>query len=115
MYNQNFAVFQPKVVEHRIHGPKTGHSRNSVRQGGHDRPPLELSHKKGNLRHRRFRLYRAPKSVNRLSGGPGMAEYKHGSMDVTEQEKTFSGLIKGSALVIVVSAVVLIFLAIVGT
>ena len=44
-----------------------------------------------------------------------MAEYEHGSMDVTEQQKTFAGLMKGAALVAVVTAVVLIFLAIVGT
>ncbi|HSF96801.1 MAG TPA: aa3-type cytochrome c oxidase subunit IV [Thermohalobaculum sp.] len=44
-----------------------------------------------------------------------MGEFKHGSMDTTEQEKTFAGLIKASILVCVVSAVALIFLAIVGT
>jgi hypothetical protein len=44
-----------------------------------------------------------------------MAEYKHGSMDTTEQEKMFSGLVKISAWVVVLVAIVLIFLAIVGT
>ena len=44
-----------------------------------------------------------------------MTEYKRGSMDTTEQEKTFAGLIKGAALIVVVTAVVLILLAIVGT
>jgi len=44
-----------------------------------------------------------------------MAEYKHGSMDTTEHEKTFAGLVKAAALVCVVTALVLIFLAIVGT
>ena len=34
-----------------------------------------------------------------------MGEFKHGSMDTTEQEKTFAGLIKASILVCVVSAV----------
>lgn len=44
-----------------------------------------------------------------------MAEHKHGSMDTTEQEKTFAGLVKAAVLVCAVTAVVLIFLAIVGT
>jgi len=44
-----------------------------------------------------------------------MGEYKHGSMDTTEQEKTFAGLIKASVLVITFTILVLIFLAFVGT
>ena len=44
-----------------------------------------------------------------------MADYKHGSMDVTEQKKTFSGLMKGAVVVSVVTILVLIFLAFVGT
>ena len=44
-----------------------------------------------------------------------MAEYERGSMDVTEQQKTFAGLMKGAVLVSVVTALVLILLAIVGT
>ncbi|MEE8456174.1 MAG: aa3-type cytochrome c oxidase subunit IV [Limibaculum sp.] len=44
-----------------------------------------------------------------------MAEYEHGSMDVTEQQKTFAGLMKGTVLVAVFTALVLILLAIVGT
>jgi heme/copper-type cytochrome/quinol oxidase subunit 2 len=44
-----------------------------------------------------------------------MAEYEHGSMDTTEQENTFSGLVKGAIVVSVVTAVILIFLAFVGT
>jgi hypothetical protein len=44
-----------------------------------------------------------------------MADYKHGSMDTTEQEKTFAGLMKGAVLVSIVTIVVLIFLAFVGT
>ena len=44
-----------------------------------------------------------------------MAEHKHGSMDTTEQEKTFQGFIKASAWVIGISALILIFLAFVGT
>ena len=50
-----------------------------------------------------------------VTKGTEMAEYEHGSMDVTEQKKTFAGLMKGAVLVCVVSALVLIFLAIVGT
>jgi hypothetical protein len=44
-----------------------------------------------------------------------MADYKHGSMDTTEQEKTFAGLMKGAVLVSIVTIAVLIFLAFVGT
>ncbi len=44
-----------------------------------------------------------------------MTEYEHGSMDVTEQQKTFAGLMKGAALVAVFTALTLILLAIVGT
>ncbi len=44
-----------------------------------------------------------------------MGEYKHGSMDTTEQEKTFAGLIKASVIVIVATVMALIFLAFVGT
>ena len=44
-----------------------------------------------------------------------MADYEHGSMDTTEQEKTFAGLMKASVWVVVISLVVLIFLAFVGT
>ena len=44
-----------------------------------------------------------------------MADYKHGSMDTTEQEKTFAGLLKCAAWVCVLTVVTLIFLAIVGT
>jgi hypothetical protein len=47
--------------------------------------------------------------------GTEMAEYEHGSMDVTEQEKTFAGFIKGAVLVFVFTTLVLIVLAIVGT
>lgn len=44
-----------------------------------------------------------------------MADYEHGSMDVTEQQKTFAGFVKAAALVLVVSALALIFLAFTGT
>lgn len=44
-----------------------------------------------------------------------MAEYKHGSMDVTEHEKTFAGLVKAAVWVVAVTFAVLIFLAFVGT
>lgn len=44
-----------------------------------------------------------------------MAEYKHGSMDTTEQEKTFAGLLKVTVWVVVVSIVWLIVLAIFRT
>ena len=44
-----------------------------------------------------------------------MAEYEHGSMDTTEQKKTFAGLMKVAVLVSTITALVLIFLAFVGT
>ncbi|HUF87075.1 MAG TPA: aa3-type cytochrome c oxidase subunit IV [Thermohalobaculum sp.] len=44
-----------------------------------------------------------------------MAEYEHGSMDTTEQERTFVGFLKIAALVVVHIILILIFLAFVGT
>lgn len=41
-----------------------------------------------------------------------MAEYKHGSMDIEDQEKTFEGFVKIIARSTVVILVVLILLAI---
>ena len=41
-----------------------------------------------------------------------MAEHKHGSMDITEHEKTFEGFIRWSVRVAAVSIGILIFLAI---
>ncbi len=41
-----------------------------------------------------------------------MAEHKPGSMDITEQEKTFEGFVRWSVRVAVVSIGILIFLAI---
>jgi hypothetical protein len=41
-----------------------------------------------------------------------MAEHKHGSMDMTEQEKTFDGFVRWSVRVAAVSIGILIFLAI---
>jgi hypothetical protein len=41
-----------------------------------------------------------------------MAEHKHGSMDVTEQEKTFDGFMRWSVRIAAVSIGILIFLAI---
>lgn len=44
-----------------------------------------------------------------------MAEHKHGSMDISDQEKTFEGFIKYSTWVAAVSIGILIFLAIVNS
>lgn len=44
-----------------------------------------------------------------------MSDHKHGEMDISVQEKTFDGFIKTVIWVSAVSAVVLVFLAIVGT
>ena len=41
-----------------------------------------------------------------------MAEYKHGSMDIKEHEKTFDGFIRWSVRVVIASFAILIFLAI---
>ena len=41
-----------------------------------------------------------------------MAEHKHGTMDITTQEKTFDGFVRWSIRVAVFSIGVLIFLAI---
>lgn len=43
------------------------------------------------------------------------SKYKHGSMDISEQEKTFRGFIRTSAVVVAIIILILIFLAIVGT
>lgn len=40
-----------------------------------------------------------------------MAEHKHGTMDITVQEKTFAGFIKFSKWVIGITIAVLIFMA----
>lgn len=41
-----------------------------------------------------------------------MAEYKHGSMDIKENEKTFDGFIRWSVRVVIAAFAILIFLAI---
>jgi len=43
-----------------------------------------------------------------------MAEHKHGSMDITEQEKTFDGFVKFSIWTAVVCIASLIFIALVN-
>ena len=43
-----------------------------------------------------------------------MAEHKHGSMDITDQEKTFAGFVKFTTYSVVIIIVFLIFLALVG-
>ncbi|MFN3721973.1 MAG: aa3-type cytochrome c oxidase subunit IV [Paracoccaceae bacterium] len=40
-----------------------------------------------------------------------MAEHKHGSMDITSQEKTFAGFIRMVTWGAIISIVVLIFMA----
>ena len=44
-----------------------------------------------------------------------MADHEHGSMDVTEQEKTFEGFIRWSAYTTVLVVIVLVFLALTQT
>lgn len=43
-----------------------------------------------------------------------MAEFEHGSMDITEQERTFEAFVRWTVRVVVATIVVLIFLAIVN-
>lgn len=43
-----------------------------------------------------------------------MAEHKHGSMDTSEQEKTFAGFVRVSIWVAAVSIGILIFMALVN-
>jgi hypothetical protein len=40
-----------------------------------------------------------------------MSEHKHGSMDISAQEKAFEGFIKGSVRVAIASIGILVFLA----
>ena len=42
------------------------------------------------------------------------AEYKHGSMDVRVQEKTFDGFVRMSTWAVVVIIAVLVFMALAG-
>ncbi len=44
-----------------------------------------------------------------------MSDYEHGSMDTTEQQKTFAGLLKASVWVVAISVIWLIGLAIFRT
>jgi len=44
-----------------------------------------------------------------------MAEHQHGSMDPSEHQKVFQGLIRVAAWVAAISILVLIFLGFVGT
>lgn len=41
-----------------------------------------------------------------------MAEYKHGEMDVTEQERTFEGFVNWCIRITVISIAILLFLAV---
>jgi hypothetical protein len=43
-----------------------------------------------------------------------MSDFKHGKMDITEQEKTFGGFIKFSIAIVVISIATLIFMALVN-
>lgn len=44
-----------------------------------------------------------------------MADHKHGSMDTTEQEKTFDGFVKFATSTAVVCIAILIFMALVNS
>jgi len=44
-----------------------------------------------------------------------MAEYEHGSMDISEQERTFSGYMRWMVRTVILIALVLIYLAMTQT
>lgn len=44
-----------------------------------------------------------------------MAEYKHGSMDISEHERTFHGFVKMAAWAVFIIVLILGFLAVVAT
>ncbi len=44
-----------------------------------------------------------------------MSEHEHGSMDITEQERTFAGFMQWTVWVCVAVAIILIFLALTQT
>ncbi len=44
-----------------------------------------------------------------------MAEHEHGSMDITEQERTFSGFMNWTSRIVIIIAVVLAYLALTQT
>jgi hypothetical protein len=52
-----------------------------------------------------------------FAGGQDMADQKHehGSMDITEQEKVFAGLMRGTLWVLVITLLILAFLALTQT
>ena len=41
-----------------------------------------------------------------------MSDYKHGSMDISTQQKTFAGFVKGTIWLVGISIGVLVFLAV---
>lgn len=43
-----------------------------------------------------------------------MGEYKHGSMDITEQQKTFDGFVTFATRSVIAIIVFLLFLALIG-
>ncbi|KGB82088.1 MAG: aa3-type cytochrome c oxidase subunit IV [Confluentimicrobium sp.] len=43
-----------------------------------------------------------------------MAEYKHGSMDITDHEKTFDGFIRFSTIVAGLAILVIVFIGLVN-
>lgn len=45
----------------------------------------------------------------------GAHGFEHGTMDISRQENTYGGFLRGAAIVAGVTAVILIFLAFVGT
>jgi hypothetical protein len=49
--------------------------------------------------------------MRQQAGRRAMAEYKHGEMDITEQEKTFVGFLKFFAWLFGITIGILIFLA----
>lgn len=46
--------------------------------------------------------------------GKHMSEHKHGSMDITSQEKTYEGFLKTTTRTVIVILVLLVLLALIG-
>lgn len=53
--------------------------------------------------------------VKHRLGGKKMAGHEHGKMNIADQQKTFDAFIKWGIWLSVITAIILIFLAIVGT
>jgi Bacterial aa3 type cytochrome c oxidase subunit IV len=51
----------------------------------------------------------------RICGRPSMSEYRHGEMDIRQNERTFEGFVKAVIYVIIAVIVALLFMAAVNS